>query len=276
MKNEKAYFLVDSPERDLISHLDLQILVGGVATKDDLDTFHPFRADPYFRLYYVIDGEVDLLFADGSYALRPGRMYLIPVNQPFRYVSPNNFTHYWVHFCSSQLESVGYFQQLIDCEALPDAEALMRNFVRHAEIGEGVEVLMETDILLRRLLTPFLASMSTDDYERVRNLGPYYHVIDYINRNAAKPLVVTELAAIAGMNYNGFSAGFHCAFGVSPKQYICKRRINMAKTLLLTSDMTIKQISSQVGYDNEFFFYRLFKKYTGQTPKYYRNHNVLG
>ncbi|WP_288593786.1 AraC family transcriptional regulator [uncultured Victivallis sp.] len=275
-KDEIAFFFADSPERELISRLDLDVLVSGMATKDDLDVFHPFRSDPYFRFYYVVDGNVSLVLADGSYLLEPGMVYLIPADRPFRYSAAGKFTHYWLHFRSSRLEKVDYFRRLIGLKAPPDTEALMRDLLRCAEIGDGAEALIGADVILRRLLTPFLTAMPKSDYEQGVNIGRYSTVLEYIDRNLEKNLIVTQLAVIAGMNYNNFSADFHRTFGITPKQYICNHRIERAKALLLGSDLTIKQVSARVGYDNEFFFYRLFKKYTGQTPKYFRNNNMLG
>ena len=275
-KNETAFFFMDSPERELISRLDLEMLVGGVAEKDDLDVFHSFRSDPFFRLYYVVSGNVGLVFTDGSYTLEPGMMYLVPVNRPFRYSASGKFTHYWLHFRSSRLEKVRYFQRLIGLPAPPETETLMKEFLRCAEIGDGAEALIEADLVLRRLLMPFLVEMPESDYEQGTDIGRYSHVIEYIDLNLEKNLIVTDLAKIAGMNYNDFSADFHRTFGVTPKQYICRQRIDRAKTLLLGSTLTIKQISDQVGYGNEFFFHRLFKKYTGQTPGYFRDNNMLG
>lgn len=276
VKDEVAFFFADSPERELVNHLDLNVLVCGMAAKDDLDVIHPFRADPYFRFYYVVDGNVSLVFADGNYLLEPGMVYLIPVDRPFRYSAAGKFTHYWLHFRSSRLEKVDSFRRLTGLKASPDTEALMKELLDCAETGDGVEALIGADIILRRLLTPFLAAMPKSDYEQVMKIGRYSTVLEYIDRNLEKNLIVTGLAAIAGMNYNDFSADFHRTFGVSPKQYICKHRIEKAKALLLGSDLTVKQVSAQVGYDNEFFFYRLFKKYTGQTPKHFRENNMLG
>ncbi len=274
--SEKAFFFADDSQRELISRLDLKLLVGGVATKDDLDVIHSFRADPYFRFYYVLDGQVSLAFADQNYQLQPGRVYIIPTNRPFRYVAPSNFTHYWLHFCSSQLEKLDYFQHVREELAVEDTCTLMQEFIRLAECGEGVDVLMNADIILRRLLLPFMRKMPENDYEQARKIGKYSHIIDYINRNIARDIAVTDLAAMLRMNYRDFSADFHRTFRITPKQYICNRRIDTAKALLLNTDMTIKQISSETGYDNEFFFYRLFKKYTGQTPTYFRHNNILG
>lgn len=275
-KNEKAFFFADSPMRELINHLDLNILVGGVATKDNHYIIHPFSADPFFRFYYVVNGKVNLIFSDGKCSLKPGMMYLIPANQPFRYSVASNFTHYWLHFCSSQLEKISHFQHVAELKAPAGMDSQMKNLIRYAKIGDGVEALLGADVILRNILLLFLVSMPKGDFEKINKLGQYSHVIEYINRNVKKNLMVKDLAKIAGMNYNDFSAGFHSTFGITPKQYICKRRIDIAKNLLLSSDMNIKQVSEYVGYDNEFFFYRLFKKYTRQTPKYYRNNNYMG
>ena len=275
--NEKAYFFTRSTREEIIVRLDLNILVGGVArNKDDLDTLHPFGADPFYRFYYVTDGEVDLLFADGRYSLRPGYMYLIPVSQPFRYISPCNFTHYWMHFCSSLLEKIEFFQHLIELPAPADTEVLMLDFLRFAQIGTGIQPFMEADIILRRLLIPFLESIPDEPLQQIEGQNRFYSVIDYINRNATKPLSISSLAAMFRMNRNEFSADFHRAFGIPPKQYICKRRMGQARMLLLSTALSVKQISYKVGYDNEFYFSRLFKKYTGNSPSDFRKHSNLG
>lgn len=55
-------------------------------------------------------------------------------------------------------------------------------------------------------------------------------------------------------------------FGHSPLQYLNMRRIDVAKDLLLTTDMPVHEIGSSVGIDNTNHFINLFKKYTGTTP----------
>ena len=275
--SELAFFLAEDSYAKMVRQLDLRILVGGVArNKDDLDVLHPFAADSFFRFYHVTGGTVDLLFADGRYTLRPGHMYLIPASQPFRYLSPCNFTHYWMHFCSSQLENIEFFQFLRELEAPPDTESQMRDFLHFAEAGSGLRTAMETDLILRRLLLPFLESISPEGFEHLHEQNRFYSVIEYINRNVVAPLSISKLAAIAGMRPNDFSADFRRAFGVPPKQYICQRRMGIAKTLLLSSNLSVKQISIKVGYDNEFFFSRLFKKYTGHSPSNFRDRSKFG
>jgi YesN/AraC family two-component response regulator len=53
-------------------------------------------------------------------------------------------------------------------------------------------------------------------------------------------------------------------------QYIQAVRVDKAKKLLITTERNVKEIASEVGYENDGFFSRLFKKITGSTPAKWR------
>ena len=80
-------------------------------------------------------------------------------------------------------------------------------------------------------------------------------------------------AARAGTDRDSFSRGFRQAVGMSPKSYLIQTRINHARMLLLRTGMTAREIAREVGYHDEFFFYRLFRKRVGMTPTGYRELN---
>ena len=63
--------------------------------------------------------------------------------------------------------------------------------------------------------------------------------------------------------------------GKSPNEYIIELRLQFAKNLLDNTNMSIKQISERVGYSDQYFFSRIFKKYLGISPQSYRNKNEL-
>lgn len=63
---------------------------------------------------------------------------------------------------------------------------------------------------------------------------------------------------------------FSSAFGIPPLRYLNRRRIEIAKNLLLSSDKHIHEIANEVGYENTNHFINLFKKETGLTPLVYR------
>ncbi len=82
----------------------------------------------------------------------------------------------------------------------------------------------------------------------------------YIHANFCEGINVSDVASILGLNYNYFSKLFKKETGTSPMQYINALRIKKAKFLLENSDMQISEISEAVGYDDPFYFSRVFKK----------------
>lgn len=68
---------------------------------------------------------------------------------------------------------------------------------------------------------------------------------------------------------------FGIAYGASPLQYLNKRRIEVAKHLLITTDYRIHEVGSMVGIDNTNHFITLFRKYTGATPLEYKQRLAL-
>ena len=63
---------------------------------------------------------------------------------------------------------------------------------------------------------------------------------------------------------------FSIYFGISPLQYLLQLRIDHAKDLLLSTDLTIREVGSAVGIDNTTHFIQLFHKKTGATPFAYK------
>ena len=58
--------------------------------------------------------------------------------------------------------------------------------------------------------------------------------------------------------------------GVPPMQYVIKRRIGEAQTLLMDTDLPVAVISEQLGYSNPWNFSTAFRKCVGMSPSQYR------
>ena len=92
----------------------------------------------------------------------------------------------------------------------------------------------------------------------------------YILRHYREPLSVGELAKRAGYTEARFILLFCRYFGAPPKSYITYLRLNKARELLLGSDMPVCRIAHFCGYDDEFYFSRLFCRRFGMSPTAYR------
>lgn len=82
---------------------------------------------------------------------------------------------------------------------------------------------------------------------------------------------VTELADLSGMSESHFSRQFKAAMGTSPIDWLRRERINQAKRRLIESSDPVKEVARQVGYSDQFFFSKDFKKMVGSTPSEFRS-----
>ncbi len=94
--------------------------------------------------------------------------------------------------------------------------------------------------------------------------------IDVINRSFTdNSLSVASLAELCGISDVYFRRLFLNYFGVSPKEYLIKKRIDYAKTLLKSGDFSISEIASLCGYAEPCHFTREFTKRVGLSPGKY-------
>ncbi|WP_182300389.1 response regulator transcription factor [Cohnella cholangitidis] len=96
-------------------------------------------------------------------------------------------------------------------------------------------------------------------------------VIAYINDNFHKEISVKSMAAMISMDENYFSSLFKAKTKESLITYVHHLRINKAMFYLTKTDLTINQISDNVGFNNINYFNRIFKRITGATPSQYRD-----
>ena len=64
---------------------------------------------------------------------------------------------------------------------------------------------------------------------------------------------------------------FKDALGMRPMEYVNQVRIEMAKSLLLYSDLSVREIGQKCGFQNTNYFNKIFKKFEHLTPLEYRN-----
>lgn len=85
------------------------------------------------------------------------------------------------------------------------------------------------------------------------------------------PLNLEEMVKELPMGYSKFRKVFKDICGISPNQYHLDLRLNKAKDLLTTTNLTINQIADQTGFESIFYFSRRFKAKNGISPKLFRD-----
>ena len=78
------------------------------------------------------------------------------------------------------------------------------------------------------------------------------------------------MAAYLGVSPNYFSTLFHKTVGESFREHLCRVRIEESKRLLLSTDISLNQIGLAVGFSDQSYYSKVFKRITGLTPGEYR------
>ena len=97
------------------------------------------------------------------------------------------------------------------------------------------------------------------------------HVIQYIDANLQAAISLLDLAKIAQMSVYHFVRLFKQSTGLSPHQYILKKRIEHAKSLLEDFGLPLAEVALRSGFGSQSSFTRAFQRLTYFTPRTYRN-----
>ncbi|HYQ71755.1 MAG TPA: helix-turn-helix domain-containing protein [Gammaproteobacteria bacterium] len=114
--------------------------------------------------------------------------------------------------------------------------------------------------------TPMLKQQHRD--EKILPVQEYLH--EHFNTHTS----IDELAQRAGMSARNFTRRFRQATGEPPLSYLHRLRINCARQLLETDFKAVQQVCYEVGYEDVPFFRKIFRRYTGLTPKEYKQRFV--
>lgn len=93
---------------------------------------------------------------------------------------------------------------------------------------------------------------------------------DILRARHADAVRMPELARSLGLSLRSLNRRFHQSTGTSPGAYLQQQRINSARELLRTSNLSIAEVALAVGYADSGYFCRLFKDAMKQTPREYR------
>jgi AraC-like DNA-binding protein len=124
--------------------------------------------------------------------------------------------------------------------------------------------------LLAYLAGRYATPRHADDYGSGLSPSQKRCIVDYVRGNLASNISVAELAGLTQMSPSYFARVFRASFGVTPYRFVMQERVEGAKGMLASGKLSASQIATAFGFASQSHFVKVFRQFTGATPKQYK------
>lgn len=230
-------------------------------------------------LFYCVQGKGYYTLDGHTFTLNPTQYVIVPAtDKPLVYWSDTEdpWSIYWVHFTSDALQAFNRAYHIVPEQGpqyIPHNEKGIRiweEMYENLSRGYSPENLMNTNLCLYHLIATFVFSQQQNQNSSSPEKAIIRETIDYMKNNLDKTIRIEDFADLNKYSVSHFSKLFRLTTGMSPIEYFIHLKMQKACQLLYTEDSRVKQIAALLGYDDPYYFSRLFKKYMNTSPETYR------
>lgn len=257
---------------------------------------------PYYRLYYIDEGNGFVSDSSERLLLEPGYLYLIPSFTICNLNCEEYLSQYFIQFFEESPDGINLFNndrkvmklKATEIDILLIKKMLQNNPRRGINRSDNPKVYekefyykeyrslnnlmkphlkFENQGILLQLISRFLEV--TDFY--ASNITIPSKILDsmsYIQLNLGSNISVEELAMRVNQNKDYFSKQFLIHTGLRPLNFIHEKKIERAQYLITTTDKSLLEIAMDTGFANLPHFSRIFKQIVSITPGQYRSENI--
>ena len=258
---------------------------------------HDERIISSFEIIIGIKGTLYMTQAGMNYEVHPGNMLLLLPGLQHGGMRPcaGDISFYWFHFLVKRYS-------IVEDNLMQNRLWMLSNKTEPGSVHECILPLYcalspsdELQIFLSQMLhvnnVPYYTRQMQDNllsllliqltqnyidiYRSInavhQSSRTFTEMLEWLRMNYDQRLLITDVARRFNYNDDYFSRMFKMRTGYYFADYMNHLRINRAKTLLYQTTCSIKEIAYQVGFPDEKYFMRVFRKYEGITALHYRN-----
>ncbi len=161
-----------------------------------------------------------------------------------------------------------YIRKLLDsypCKFYNDFSHNYNFYINKSLIIDNSRELAKTKAILHNHLNTILITLFDSLNPQTQN--KYVNsILKYINDNITNPLSLTDVCQSVHLSKEYVARVFKKEMGITVTDYIIQQKLDLAKNMLLSNEISLRNISEKVGYQDYNYFSRLFKKHYGISP----------
>lgn len=235
-------------------------------------------------LFYCIQGKGWYVVDDKKYAVNANEYVIIPATKKYlRYWADEEqpWTIYWVHFTGGNMDAFNKNMHIslhAGPSPIPFSETSIAQWTiifESLKMGLSTENICNANFYLYALLATFLFPQ-----HHMAKQDPSYNIIvessiSFMQKNLDKRLSVLDIATVNKISASYLSNLFRSSTGIAPIDYFIQLKIQRACKLLQNQRIKVKDVAHAVGYDDPYYFSRIFKKLMNISPESYRERNSV-
>lgn len=231
-----------------------------------------------YILIYCVEGAGWFSINRNTYKVSSNHFFILPENVGHHYGSDQQdpWTIYWVHFTGNLAGE--YFNYLMNKRPQPrmvipsnERNQLFDEIVRYASMINNSDAVIYANNCLYNYLASFKNSVFVKSEADRHQHDAVENCIMLMKENLDKNLNLFEICKMMNLSVSHLSALFKEKMHDSPYNYYVFLKIQRACYLLWNTQLNIKTIAAQLGYEDPYHFSRTFKNMMGLSPKQFRN-----
>jgi AraC-like DNA-binding protein len=227
---------------------------------------------------YCSEGSGWCEIGQNTHEITRNQLLILPASKPHAYGANKGkpWTIYWFHAIGTNmpiyLEKLGVTIENPIVQLGGDVQllSLFEDVLEELEHGFTTAHLLYASHTLTHLMGLILRHKDEFDYGTTNVRERVARSIDFMKGHLREPLKIATLAALVRLSRSHYTTLFQRVTGYAPLSYLNHLRMQRAVQLLNTTDLSIKQISDQLGFCDQFYFSRAFVKMHNHSPSEHR------
>lgn len=227
---------------------------------------------------YCVEGKGNLAIDGEIYSVTAGDVFYCPPNTKHGYNADHSdpWSIYWMHVSGEQLEGLADFHHLFvkkpvqHIGLMPELIIFFRSLVQKFDIALNPQRWLLSSLCAQHILA-YISSAPKLEQSTIPHVMILNALINHMHEVVNTRVPLDELIQETGLSKTHLCRVFKDFTGFSPMAYLNKLKIEKACVMLSASSIMISEVAYQLGFDDPYYFSRLFKKATGHPPRKFRN-----
>ncbi len=227
---------------------------------------------------YCAGGEGWCDLSGQRHVVTKDQLLVIPAGTPHVYgaAARHPWTIHWFHAVGTNvpfyLEKLGVTEEKPVVRLGEDVRlfSLFEDVLEDLEHGSTLTHLLYAAHSLSHLMGVILRQKDQFEHEEANARQRATRSIEFMKQHLQEPLQIATLASVVNLSRSHYTTLFRRVTGYAPLRYLNHLRMQRAVQLLDTTELPIKEISDRLGFSDQFYFSRAFRKMHGHAPSAHR------